>query len=99
MKFVGYGPCPKGYQQNTNSTRKKICDGVLETTCGACGKASTLWPSKPTKWGLEKGATIATLGLMPCPWCGARTEEKEKTYIAICVKNPKHIIQWLPWGG
>lgn len=56
--------------------------------------------SKPSSWAYEQGARAAVPGLSGCPWCDADTKElEERNYIAICVKNPKHIVQWLPWGG
>jgi hypothetical protein len=41
----------------------------------------------------EKGALVSMFGLAPCPWCDCETKEIDDSYIAVCVKNPTHIIE------
>lgn len=55
--------------------------------------------TKPSAWAVKHGAGAAVPGLGSCPWCGAATEEIDKSFIAVCVENQEHIVEWIPWGG
>lgn len=54
-------------------------------------KISDVYP--PSEKMLAKGAMAATLGLSPCPWCLSKC--KEDSYLAVCEKDPSHIVQCL----
>ena len=47
----------------------------------------------------SRGAIVAVLGCARCPWCNSTCVEKEGHYLRVCTKNPKHVVQWLLWGG
>ena len=48
----------------------------------------------------RQGAIVSIFGGSRCPWCNEIMEPKETgSMTAICTKNLKHIVQWIPWGG
>ena len=53
----------------------------------------------PSLGAMKQGAIVALPGLAPCPWCDSPMKEQDQSYIAVCENNPKHIVEWLPWGG
>mgnify|MGYP001324213141 CR=1 FL=1 len=56
---------------------------------------------KHRKWtsATRERAIVGIPGGLPCPWCDASMTEQGKTYIAVCDRNEKHVVEWLPWGG
>jgi hypothetical protein len=55
---------------------------------------------KETSIELEKDGILVTIpGGLPCPWCKFPCKEIDKTKIAVCERNPKHKVKWLPRGG
>lgn len=47
----------------------------------------------------ENQPTVGMPGLFNCPWCDSEMEEIGDTVVAVCKRNAKHKVLWLPWGG
>lgn len=51
-------------------------------------------------WKNQKGETVIGIpGLGNCPWCRSEMTKSENSYKAVCNKNNKHVVCWMPWGG
>jgi hypothetical protein len=62
---------------------------------GNFGKAS-----EPSKHYAEQGAGAALPGLSKCPWCENNMElVSDDSYLAVCLNNLEHRVQWMAWGG
>jgi hypothetical protein len=48
----------------------------------------------------QSGAIVSIFGGSPCPWCKSNmTQQTIGSLVAVCDKNPLHIVKWIPWGG
>lgn len=53
-----------------------------------------------SQWAIREGARVSMMGgITVCPWCLGTLNENGQSMIVVCDKNPKHIVQWLYWGG
>lgn len=57
------------------------------------------WVCPPDDSHAKQGAIVAVPGLFDCPWCDTSCDEVDQTYLAICRNDPRHVVQWCPWGG
>lgn len=55
--------------------------------------------TKPSNEAYALGARAAVWGGSRCPWCDSKAAYEGHGDVAVCEKNPKHLMEWLPWPG
>lgn len=91
-------------EEDDRTKEENLSLGLLCSKILGSDKAPTktnILPWFPDEWIYQSGPSeiIGIPGGMPCPWCDADMKEKDHKYIAVCDRNDKHVVKWLPWGG
>ena len=91
----------QGTDKETNPTLENVLPEYREDpldTHGNYGKAiAPFWVEKSVAQ--EHGVIASVPGGFRCPWCKSVMTEVGTSYVAVCDKNPKHVVEWTPWGG